>query len=283
MCNFYSVSGRLFVLGGKELLSHEGNVHGDPTAMEIYGIVILLKHLATCYPERYPKMVAFADYLTSARGLSNLRSCWKVLLVIGPKYGYFPKPSKTILMVKPEYESEAAEIFDNTNIKITSSGQRHLVVVVGSELYRKKYVEDIVSKWKDELLLLLSKSAGIQPQAAYSAYIHGFKSKYNFFICTIPTMQNHMKIIGDVLRNHFISALSGESPISEHLRQYIALSIRLVGLAVTTPHLNTKVEYNASRLLAKDIVDHIISQNTKYKPNKERISEIKNSIKKGRT
>ena len=30
-------------------------------------------------------------------------------------------------------------------------------------------------------------------------------------------------------------------------------------------------------------MDHIISQNTEYKPNKERISETKNNIKKGRT
>ena len=35
--------------------------------------------------------------------------------------------------------------------------------------------------------------------------------------------------------------------------------------------------------LLKDIVNHIISQNTEYKSNKKRISEIKNNIKKGRT
>ena len=30
-----------------------------------------------------------------------------------------PKPSKTILIAKPEYGSKAAEIFDKINIKIT--------------------------------------------------------------------------------------------------------------------------------------------------------------------
>lgn len=29
---------------------------------------------------------------------------------------------------EPEYESKAADLFDNTNIKITTSGQRHLEV-----------------------------------------------------------------------------------------------------------------------------------------------------------
>ena len=39
----------------------------DPNAMAIYGVAltVLLKHQATCYPERDPKMVTFADDLTS--------------------------------------------------------------------------------------------------------------------------------------------------------------------------------------------------------------------------
>ena len=74
----------------------------------------------------------------------------------------------------------------------------------------------MVSKRRDELLLL-SKIAEIQPQRDYSAYIHGFKNKYNFFNRTIPTMQNHVKITEHVLRNQFIPAIIGESSVSEHL------------------------------------------------------------------
>ena len=59
---------------------------------------------------------------------------------------------------------------------MTIFGQRHLGAVIGSELYQKEYIEEIVSKWRDELLLL-TEIAEIQPQAAHSAYIHGFKSK----------------------------------------------------------------------------------------------------------
>ena len=59
---------------------------------------------------------------------------------------------------------------------MTISGQRHLGAVIRSELYQKEYIEEIVSKWRDELLLL-TEIAEIQPQAAHSAYMHGFKSK----------------------------------------------------------------------------------------------------------
>ena len=88
-------------------------------------------------------------------------------------------------------------------------------------------------------------------------------------------MPNLLLIIEDVFRN--------ESSVSDHLRQLIALPIRLGGMTVTTPHLNPESEYKALKLLTKDIVDKIISQSRDYKPNKERISETKNNIKKGRT
>ena len=54
-------------------------------------------------------------------------------------------------------------------------------------------------------------------------------------------------------------------------------------MAVTTPHFNTETEYNAYRLLAKDIADHIISEDTEYKSKKERMFDIKNDIKQERT
>ena len=221
-------------------------------------------------------MVAFANDLTSSGRLSKLRSWWKIFSDVGPKYRYFPKPSKTISIVKAEYESKAAKIFDNTNIKITSPGQRHLGVVIGSELHRKEYIEEVVSKWRDDLFLL-SKISEIQPQAAYYVYIHGLKSKCNVFNYFIP------EIIEDVLRNNFIPAIIGESSISDHLGDLIALHMELGQMAVTTPHLNTETECIGSRLLTKNIINHIINQGTEYKPNKERISEIKNNITKERT
>ena len=51
--------------------------------MTVYGIILtpLLEHLGTSYPERDPKMVAFANDLISTGRLSKLRSWWKDLLL----------------------------------------------------------------------------------------------------------------------------------------------------------------------------------------------------------
>ena len=63
MRNCYNVRARLFALGGKDILSHEGPTQGDPFAIAIHGIALtpLLKHLATFYPEKDHKMVGFVD------------------------------------------------------------------------------------------------------------------------------------------------------------------------------------------------------------------------------
>ena len=103
-------------------------------------------------------MVAFADDLSRPGRLLKLCSWLKKLLDVCPKYGYFPKQSKIILIAKPNYKSKAVEIFNNTNIK-TSSVQRHLVAIIGSELYRKEYSQELVSKWRDDLLLLSKKNS----------------------------------------------------------------------------------------------------------------------------
>ena len=138
---------------------------------------------------------------------------------------------------------KAAETFDNTNIKKISSGQKHLGAAIGSELYRRKYIEEIVSKWRNELFLL-SKIMGIKPQAAYFVYINCLKSKYNFFNRTIPTIQNHMKSIEDVLRNHFIPTIIGESSNCYNLFQIlIALPIRLLTILIALSIQCIKVAY----------------------------------------
>ena len=49
----------------------------------------------------------------------------------GPKYGYYPKRSKSLLIVKQYYKEYAERIFAGSNIKITTEGARHLAAVLG--------------------------------------------------------------------------------------------------------------------------------------------------------
>merc|ERR1712142_1086199 len=84
---------------------------------------------------------------------------------------------KSWLKVKStDLEEEAHSVFGNS-VNITTEGQRHLGAVTGSRTFKKLYCNEKVNEWIRELLVL-SEIADTHPQAAHSAYVKGFKSKY---------------------------------------------------------------------------------------------------------
>ena len=50
--------------------------------------------------EMNAKEVVFADDFSIAGSLNSIKDYWDKLTAIGPKYGYFPKPAKSDLIVK---------------------------------------------------------------------------------------------------------------------------------------------------------------------------------------
>ncbi|MEM7298736.1 MAG: C2H2-type zinc finger protein [Bacteroidota bacterium] len=111
--NCYHVPSRLFVAGGKELKSSEGTTQGDPQAMPVYavGITPLLPVHNNPNLEKETKQIAFADDLAGAGKLKNIKSWWDQICTKGPLLGYFPKASKSWMVVKPSKYDEAKQIF----------------------------------------------------------------------------------------------------------------------------------------------------------------------------
>ena len=101
----------------------EGTTQRDPAAMPVYALatVPLLESVST----NDTKQAVYADDLISAGQLQPLLNWWENLLKVAPTVGYYPKPSKSWLIVKPEKVELAKQIFKDTKINITSDGQRH--------------------------------------------------------------------------------------------------------------------------------------------------------------
>ena len=69
----------------------------------------------------------FADDGSVGGKSLKIKEYWDTLKNIGPKYGYFPKASKTVIIVKrPEDLEEVNRIFHGEGIKITVAGERHI-------------------------------------------------------------------------------------------------------------------------------------------------------------
>ena len=96
--NRYVTPSRLFIVGGGE------TTQGDPAAMGAYalGILQLIKFLFQFINlnQMNAKEVVFADDLSVAGNLNSIKDYWDKLTAIGQKYGYFPKPTKSYLIVK---------------------------------------------------------------------------------------------------------------------------------------------------------------------------------------
>ncbi len=107
-------------------------------AMYALAITPLIRDLQNSHPDI--KQVWYADDASCAGSCSNLRKWWDCISTLGPKYGYFPKNSKSHLVVKPEFEENAKALFEGTNIHITTGGTRHLGAVIGSKECRNDFV-----------------------------------------------------------------------------------------------------------------------------------------------
>ena len=163
------------------------------------------------------KEVAFADGFSVAGSLNSIKDYWDKLTAISPKCGYFLKPTKSYLIVKEKKLIEAQNLFSNSKVNITAEGKRHLGAVIGSAEYRDEHVKDLVKDW-DNQLIILSTIAETQSQAAYTAFVSGFKSKLNYFLRTIPDIRHLLLPLKRTVRNKFILAVTGGHMCNDKLR-----------------------------------------------------------------
>ena len=61
--------------------------------------------------EHRSKEVAFADDFTVAGKASEIKAYWDILQQQGPLFGYFPKPSRSYMIVKEQHYNKAVDVF----------------------------------------------------------------------------------------------------------------------------------------------------------------------------
>ena len=98
--------------------------------------------------------------------------------------------SKTWLVTKEVHLTKASEIFQDTNINITTHGRPHLGAPLGSKDFINQFVSEKVTNWKEELMLL-AEIAKSQPHAAYAAFTHGYVHKFSYISRTPGSRRAH--------------------------------------------------------------------------------------------
>ena len=102
--NYFATPSRLFIFGGGEILFSEGTTQGERTPVGVYalGILPLIKFLLQFVNlnKLNAKEVDVTDDFSIAGSLNGIKDYWDKLTAIDLKDGYFPKPTKSYLIVK---------------------------------------------------------------------------------------------------------------------------------------------------------------------------------------
>ena len=112
-------------------------------------------------------------------------------------------------------------------------------------IWKKKLVQNWFHEWCGRMKSL-SRIAKSQPQAAYSAYIHGEQHRYTYILRTLPNITNILKPLDEIITNEFIPALFGTN-ISLDEREILSLPVKEGGLGLQSPSENADNIYRASR------------------------------------
>ena len=104
--------------------SKAGVTQGDPLAMLVYGLGMLPLTRKLKNPDKW-KQNWYADDSSCIAAFEALVEWLNLLLLDGPKYGYFPEPEKSYLVVHPDFVEIAKEKFKDFKLNIVT-GYRFL-------------------------------------------------------------------------------------------------------------------------------------------------------------
>ena len=276
--NTYQAPAQLIIPGEtsyETIYSEEGCTQGDVAAMGKYGIATkpLINKLAQEVDSSKCKQVWYADDSSAAGKLLEMRKWWDTLCQNGPSYGYFPLPSKTILIVKIEHRELAQDIFAGSGVSITTEGERHMGAVIGSAEFKELYVTNKVKKWTQDIEEL-AKIAKDEPQTVYSSFVKAICHRWTYVQRTIPGIDRHFEPLEEAIRDKLIPSLIGRS-VSEVERRILALPVRYGGMGIVNP-TNSSKHYAASTKITENLSAMIFNQDEDF--TNYNLDEVKSCI-----
>ena len=159
------------------LLSQEGTTQGCPLAMPMYaiGVYPLISRLKD--PASH-KQNWYVDDSACGSTLLRIRACFLRLLELGPAFGYFAEPVKSVLVVKEEHLEQAEIMFADLQVKVVLAS-RFLGGCVGTDDGIHCFVQSKVDTWV-HCVERLAEVAKAYPQSAYSAFTRSLSSEWSY-------------------------------------------------------------------------------------------------------
>jgi hypothetical protein len=247
---------------GLMIFSKEGVTQGCPLAMVAYGVGVL--PLIRNLKERFPKLYQswYADDASAAGTLKLIKEFFEELVQVGPKYGYFPEPSKSILVVSSNNQPLALNFVETNNLGfIVKTGARYLGGFVGEETDRNNWLEEKISEWSFGVGEL-ANLAHTHPQSAFAGLQKSLQNEWGYVQRVVEGASNLFQPLEEKLATAFLPALFGEHSIEDtHRRLLAALPVKFAGLAIPNPVATADSNYKTSTLVCGHLVQAVNPNN----------------------
>ena len=204
----------------------------------------------------------YADDSAAIGQIEQLSTWWDTLREEGPKFGYFPNPSKTWLVVKDPQCSVST--IANSGINITTEGRPYLGAAIGTEKYMEEHVKSKVAKWAENITIL-SSFAKTQPHASYAALTHGLMSKWTYLSRVMPAIGQLLQPLDECIQANLIPAPTGRPPPNDLETTLHALPASLGGLGISIPSKKAEREFRSSLAICGPLIDGIQLQDHAYR------------------
>ena len=172
--------------------------------------------------------------------------------------GYFPNAKKCWLIIKPEREQAAREVFRDTAINVTIEGHKHLGAALGSRSFLEEYDGERVDEWVNEVTKLADFAIS-QPQACYAAFTFGLRHRWTYFLRTLPDIAELLEPLERAINEVLIPAVTDHT-VTKVERDLLGLPVRMGGLGFTDPVVTSSSEYEASIEVTNPLVRRIVEQ-----------------------
>ena len=166
------------------------------------------------------------------------------LLRLGPCYGYFAEPSKSIIVVKEEQFREAQDVFADLQVEVVLVG-RFLGSCIGNDEGIRQYVQGKVDLWVGGAEQL-AEVARAYPQSAYCAFTHSLSCEWSYLQRVIEGYDEEYFHLCDAIQHVFTPAVLGRQ-VLEREHELFTLPVKLGGLALTDPMKSASFAFSISK------------------------------------
>ena len=179
---------------------------GDPLSMMMYAIAVLPLIQALVDQDKWDQNW-YADYSVCSAELPRLREWFDKLCEMGPDFGYYPEPEKTVLVVDSKDEAVTDRLFVKLGVTVVT-GHRFLGGFIGEQEGNDEHVKQKVQKWV-QYVENLTKGAESQPQAVHEVLTKSFQFEWSYLQHVVPNCADAFVPLRDFINGKFIPAVLG--------------------------------------------------------------------------